>query len=276
MWGSSYLWISSALDGLRPTAIAFVRIALGAALLLCVPAARRARIVREDWGRMVLLGALWIALPLTLFPIAQRSVSSSVAGMLTGAQPVFAAAIAGLLLRRAPGGRAIAGIAAGFAGVAAIAASASGDGTGSTTVGALLVILAVACYGLSINLAVPLQQRYGSLAVILRALLVALVLTLPAGVIGLAESHPTLGSVAAMVPLGPLSTGAAYVAFASLAGRAGAARGSVAIYFVPVVALVLGVVVSGDDVHPAGVAGVALVVLGAWATGSAARRPVRE
>jgi hypothetical protein len=42
------------------------------------------------------------------------------------------------------------------------------------------------------------------------------------------------------------------------------------------VALVLGVVVSGDDVHPAGVAGVALVVLGAWATGSAARRPVRE
>jgi drug/metabolite transporter (DMT)-like permease len=274
MWGSSYLWMSFALDGLPPTAIALGRIVLGAALLCCVPAARRARIAREDWPRIVLLGALWMALPLTLFPIAQESVSSSVAGMITGAQPIFAAAIAALLLRRAPVPRAIAGMLVGFAGVAAIAVSASGDGDGSSTVGALLVILAVACYGLSINLAVPLQQRYGSLAVILRALIVAVVLTLPQGIVGLAESHPTLGSVSAMVPLGLLSTGVGYVAFASLAGRAGAARGSVAIYMVPVVALALGVIVEGDPVHPAGIAGVVLVILGAWATGSAsARRP---
>ena len=50
--------------------------------------------------------------------------------------------------------------------------------------GASLVILAVVCYGLAVNLAVLLQQRHGALPVLLRAQLAALVLLLPFGLWG--------------------------------------------------------------------------------------------
>jgi drug/metabolite transporter (DMT)-like permease len=136
-------------------------------------------------------------------------------------------------------------------------------------VGALLVLIAVACYALSTNVAVPLQQRYGALPVILRSLLVALALLAIPGVISLAASDPSAGSLAAMLPLGLLSTGVSYVAFTALVGRVGATRGAVAVYFVPVVAIVLGVSLEGEAAAPLALAGTAAVLAGAWLTSRA-------
>ena len=91
--------------------------------------------------------------------------------------------------------------------------------------GASLVILAVLCYGLALNLAVPLQQRHGALPVLLRAQLAALVLLLPFGLWGLAGSRFAWGPVLAMVPLGVLGTGVAFVLMTILVGRVGGPRG---------------------------------------------------
>ena len=74
-----------------------------------------------------------------------------------------------------------------------------------------------------------------------------------------------------MLPLGMLSTGLAYVLMTTLVGRVGAARGSVATYFIPVVAIVLGVGVLGEELAPAAVAGTALVLAGAWLASRAER-----
>ena len=129
-----------------------------------------------------------------------------------------------------------------------------------------VAFLAVLCYGLALNLAVPLQQRHGALPVLLRAQLAALVLLLPFGLWGLAGSRFAWGPVLAMVPLGVLGTGVAFVLMTILVGRVGGPRGAVATYFIPVVAIVLGVLLLGERVAPAAVAGTALVVAGAWLT----------
>ena len=47
-WGSAYLWIAIGLEALDPGLIACVRVALGAAALFLLPAARH-RIGRRDW-----------------------------------------------------------------------------------------------------------------------------------------------------------------------------------------------------------------------------------
>jgi len=52
----------------------------------------------------------------------------------------------------------------------------------------------------------------------------------------------------------------------TLVGRAGGTRGSVAIYFVPIVAIALGVLVLGETIVPLALVGTGLVVLGAWIT----------
>jgi drug/metabolite transporter (DMT)-like permease len=52
----------------------------------------------------------------------------------------------------------------------------------------------------------------------------------------------------------------------TLVGRVGGPRGAVATYFIPVVAIVLGVLLLDERVAAAAVAGTALVVGGAWLT----------
>jgi drug/metabolite transporter (DMT)-like permease len=264
IWGSSFLFIDLGLEALQPGVIAVVRVALGVAALALVPAARRP-IGPGDRARVAFLGVIWAGLPLLLFPVAQQWIDSSVAGMLNGAVPLAGAAWAVVLLRRPlPRVQAI-GLLVGFAGVLAISWPQV-QGSRATTLGASLVVLAVLCYGLAVNLAVPLQQRYGALPVLLRAQLAALVLLVPFGLWGLGGSTFEWGPVLAMVPLGVLGTGVAFVLMTTLVGRVGGPRGAVATYFIPVVAIVLGVVVLDERVAAAAVAGTALVVAGAWLT----------
>jgi drug/metabolite transporter (DMT)-like permease len=276
MWGSSFLWIAIGLEAFRPALIALVRIALGATALSLFPRSR-APVAREDWPRIVLLALVWTAIPLLLFPIAQdMGVSSSAAGMINGAVPLFAALFAAILLRRLPGRIQITGLVAGFAGVAVISVASAGDGSGSA-LGTVLALLATVLYGLAANITVPLQQRYGALPVIFRSLLVALVVVLPFGVAGIPGSRWAWPSALAMLVLGVFGTGLAYVASSTLLGRAGSTRGPVQIYFIPVVALALGVGVRGEEVQPIALAGIGLVLVGAWLTSRRERRgdPVR-
>jgi drug/metabolite transporter (DMT)-like permease len=264
IWGSSFMLIDIALDSMRPGVVAAARVLLGAGALALVPAARRS-IGREDLPRIALLGLLWIGIPMSLFPIAQQWIDSSVAGMLNGAMPLMAAAWAAILLRRAPGRLQISGLVIGFAGVVAIS-WAQIQGSSATIRGTLLVLLAITLYGLSANLAVPLQQRYGALPLLLRAQMSALVIVVPFGAFQLEGSSLSLSAAAALIPLGVLGTGLAFVLMATLVGRVGGARGSVAIYFVPVVAMVLGVAFLDETIALSAIAGTALVLTGAWLT----------
>jgi drug/metabolite transporter (DMT)-like permease len=264
IWGSSFLFIDLALEAFRPGVIALARVALGAAALALVPASRRA-VDRQDMPRVALLGLVWMVGPLVLFPVAQQWIDSSVAGMLNGAVPLFGAAWAVVLLRRPLGRTQTLGLVVGFAGVVAISWPEV-QGSRATTLGAALVVFAVLLYGLSVNLAVPLQQRYGALPVLLRAQLAALVLLVPFGLWSLPGSRLELGAALAMLPLGILGTGLAFALMTTLVGRVGGPRGAVATYFIPVVAIALGVVFLDERVAPAALVGTALVLGGAWLT----------
>lgn len=264
IWGASFLFIDLGLDALRPGVVALARLLLGASTLALVPRARRP-VAREDLGRIALLGVTWMGLPLILFPVAQQWIDSAVAGMINGAVPLTAAAWSVVLLRRLPGRAQLIGLVIGFAGVVAISWPEL-QLSRTTALGALLVLAAVTLYGFSVNIAVPLQQRYGSLPVLLRAQLAALVVVLPFGLWSLPGSRWEWTSVLAMVPLGVLSTGLAFVLMTTLVGRVGASRGSLAIYFVPIVAILLGVLVRGETVLPLALVGCALVLAGAALT----------
>ncbi len=262
IWGSSFVFMAIGLDSFQPGVVTLLRVSIGAFTLALVPKAR-VGIDREDRLRVFGLGVIWIGIPLTIFPIAQQWIDSSVAGMLNGAVPIMAAAWATLLLRQLPGWRQLVGIGIGFVGVVAISAPELVDSS-ATAFGSMLVIVAVVLYGLSTNLVVPLQQKYGSLPVLFNAQLAALVIVIPFGLIQIPGSTWAWPSALAMIPLGALGTGLAFVLMATLVGRVGGPRGSISIYFVPVVAIVLGVVVRGDSIEPAAIAGTALVLVGAW------------
>jgi len=264
IWGSSFLFIEIGLEHFGPGVVAFGRVAIGALTLSLLPRSRRP-VDRADLPRVALLGLFWMAAPLLLIAIGQQWIDSSLAGMVNGALPIFATVTAAILLRRLPAGRQLAGIAIGFAGVVAVLWPATHDAD-ATALGAGLVLLAVLCYGVAVNLAVPLQQRYGALPVLVRAQLFALVLLVPAAVVSLPSTEFAWSSTLAVVVLGCFGTGLAFVAMTTLVGRVGATRGSVAIYFLPVVAIALGVAFRDETVAAISLVGTGLVLAGAYLT----------
>lgn len=261
IWGSSFLLTAVALDSFQPGLITWLRVGLGAVSLWLVPAAR-APLARADRPRLVALSLLWVAVPFTLFPLAQQWISSGLTGLLNGALPIFATTIGAVMLRRLPGRAQALGLAVGFAGVAAIAAPSLA--TGSTeALGVLLALAAVSCYGFAINIAAPLTQRYGALPVMARMLCLASLWTAPLGLVALEGSSFTWGAGAAVAALGLLGTGLAFVLMGRLVSRVGSARASVATYLIPVVSLVLGAVFLDERVRALSVAGICLVIAGA-------------
>lgn len=267
IWGSSFLFIALGLEHLTPAQVAFLRISLGTGALALLPKAR-AHVPRADMPRVALLGLMWIGIPFMLFPVAQQWIDSSLAGMINGGVPLWAALVATLVARRLPPRGVLLGLAAGFAGIVLIGVPTLDTG-GSTAAGAGLILLATVMYGISLNIAVPLQRAHGSLPVMLRAQGVAALFTLPFAAAGAGEATFGLGSLLAVAALGVFGTGIALALMATLAGRVGAARGSVAIYLVPIVAIILGAVFRSEDIHPLSLVGTGLVILGAWVTSRA-------
>ena len=258
------MFMAVGLEAFEPGVVTLARVGLGSVALAVIPRSRRP-IERADRSRVAVLGIIWIAIPLSLFPIAQQWIDSSVAGMINGAVPITGAIWAALLLRRLPGRRQLLGIAIGFIGVVAIFLPELQDSS-ATALGASLVALAIVLYGLAANMAVPLQQKYGALPVLLRAQLWAMTLVVPIGLVQIPGSTWEWDAALAMIPLGVLGTGLAFVLMTTLVGRVGGTRGTVAIYFVPVVAVALGVIVRGEDIAPLALVGTAMVLLGAWVT----------
>ena len=80
----------------------------------------------------------------------------------------------------------------------------------------------------------------------------------------LPSSEFAWSSTLAVAVLGSFGTGLAFVAMTTLVGRVGATRGSVAIYFLPVVAIALGVVFRDETVAAISLVGTGLVLAGAY------------
>jgi drug/metabolite transporter (DMT)-like permease len=273
IWGASFLFIAEGLDAMAPNGVTFTRVAIGFLTLSFVPAARRP-ILRSDLWPTAALGILWLAFPLSMFPIAEQHVSSALTGMLNGATPLFAAVVATLVARRLPARAVLAGLGVGFLGtvITAMPGVDGSSGSPEQAVGIGLIVAALASYGVAINLARPLQQRNGALPVIWRSLGVAVILTAPLGAPALARASWSWRSLAAMFLLGAFGTAIAPVLAATAAGRLGATRAAATTFLMPVVALILGITIRGERVQLLSVAGAAVCLAGAWIIRNATRK----
>jgi drug/metabolite transporter (DMT)-like permease len=271
IWGSSFFLIAEGLESFEPFLVTWLRIMFGLLVVACVPATREP-VPRAAWPRLAVLGVVWVAIPLSLFPLAEQRVSSSVTGMLNGATPIFTAIIAALIVRRLPPGRQIVGLVAGLAGIVLIAAPTWSDDGGSSAAGVLMILVALSCYGLAYNLAGPVQRTLGSMPVTGRVLAVAFVLLAPLGIAAIDGSRFTWGSALAVVALGVFGTGVAYVLMASNTGRYGGTRASTTTYLIPGVAILLGIAFRGESVEWVALAGCAIALAGAYLVNTAVRR----
>jgi drug/metabolite transporter (DMT)-like permease len=275
IWGSSFLFIRVAVEHMPPSAVVFGRTLLGAAFLVPVAAKGRAfRGMRQGIVALVMVTLLDMAAPAFLTAWGEQHVSSSVAGILTATDPLFTAVLALWLIRsEVPGRKRLAGLVIGFAGVIALL-GIDFRGNAVELLGAGAVLLSALGYA---GAALIYRRWLADVpAVGVTALMTAissLAFLAPAAV-NLPRQVPPASSILALVTLGIINTGVAYWLFYLLIDQAGAATASVITYVMPVIALVLGVGLLGEQLTIGAIAGLILIGLGAWLATS--RQPPRS
>lgn len=265
IWGSSFLWIAIAIDHVAVTVVPLARCAFGAGALLLFPAARR-RFRREHLGLFAVTGLVWMAVPFLLYPVAERTVNTSITGMINGGLPVMTTLVTALFTRRVPSRLRVAAVSIGALGIAMISLASLGDDSGADVTGILLLLLALVCYAVAVNIARPLQEAYGAMPTMLWITVFGMVWSIPLGVVGSFDSEFTWGAVGALFALGFVGTGLAFAMYGVLLHRAGPVRGMIGIFFTPVVGLVLGVTFRDDELHAIAVVGMLVVIVGAALT----------
>lgn len=269
-WGSSFLLIAVAIEFVDPAVVPFGRSMIGCLVLTIFPGARD-RIPREHWPRIAMLGLVWMAIPFWLFPLAELTVTSGIAGMINGGLPVVMACVTAIWVRRLPSVRRLAAITIGFVGIFAISLPAirtkSPDGNAIADLkGMVLLFVAVFCYAIGANLARPLQAIYTPARLLARVQFSAALWTLPFALLGLSKSQFSWTALAAIFALGVIGTGFAFVAFGTLLERAGLARAMIPTYFTPVVGLLLGAFFRNEHIATLSVVGMFIVIVSAWLT----------
>ena len=125
LWGSVFLWIKISGYGFSPVEMVFVRLVLGAAVLMAIGLSRGQRPPRDRTllGHMAVAALLGNAIPWLLFAQGEVSGSSNVAGIISGTGPVWTLGAAVLLgSEKRLGAARILGMAVGLLGVVLVAA----------------------------------------------------------------------------------------------------------------------------------------------------------
>ena len=264
-WGSSFLLIKIAIRDFDSSVIPLGRTAFGAAALLLIPSARK-RIAKEHWPRLLALGFVWMAFPFLLYPLAEETVSSAITGMMNGGLPVVVTVVTAIWVGSVPSPRRILAVLVGFSGIALIAVPSIREGSTADAKGISLLLMALLSYAVAINLARPLQAIYSPATLMLHVELVALAMSLPYGLWGMSQSTFAWHALGALALLGVLGTGFAFVLFALLTKRTGAVRSMIPTYFTPIVGAILGKVFNSEPLLWISVAGMLIVIIGAWLT----------
>ena len=246
-WGSSFLLIDIIIRDAPATFVPFGRSFFGMVALFFVPGSRQ-KIDRRHQPRLLILGLIWMALPFLLFPLAEQTVASSIAGMMNGALPVVVAIITAIWVRKAPSLQRIFAVVVGFIGIFLIAAPSIRDGGSADVKGIVYLTLALLCYAVGLNIARPLQAIYSPATLMLRVVALSTLLSAPLGIVALRSTTFSIGMIGATVFLGALGSGFAFLLFGTLLKRTGPVRSMIPTYFTPIVGTFLGVLFNDEKI----------------------------
>jgi drug/metabolite transporter (DMT)-like permease len=272
-WGIPYFFIKLALVDVSPLCLAWSRITLGA--LVLVPVAwRRGAIqaaLHHQWA-ILAFAITELVVPFSLIAVAERSLSSSVTGVLVATVPLTVVIIAPLFeVREALSARRLLGLLVGLAGVVVLLGfdTVSGPGQWLAVAGLLIAVIGYAAGPLVVQRYLTGVDEIGAVAV---SLGVASAILLPFAMATLPPHLPSALSIMSISILGLISTAGAMLLYFFLIHAAGAARASVVAYVSPAIAALLGVLVLQEHFGVSMAVGLMLILLGsALGSGTADR-----
>jgi drug/metabolite transporter (DMT)-like permease len=261
----------------QPFALVFLRAFLACVVLvpaMLIRVGRRGlRQARDRWMVLLVLGAVNTALPFLLFAWAETRITSSLAGILQAAGPIFTVILAYVFLHERLGGFALAGVGVGALGVVLLVGAPGGGGA----LAALAVVLAAFGYACGAVLTAATLSDTEPIVIAAGACIVATALTAPVGVSQLPSAVPGWKETGSLLLLGLVGTGVAYIMSFALIRSAGPSRMMLVTYTIPACAVLYGWLLLGESLRVVDLVGLAVILAGvtlaARGTRAAARDP---
>ena len=268
VWGCSFIFIKLGLEFLTPIGVAFGRVSLGALTLVLWARFKRIALPKDRmmWLHLWVISLLLNVIPGILFALAETEVTSILAGIINAVTPLMTLLAIMIAFREEkPKNYQVAGLLMGFLGVLTVLGA--WQGLGDNPASAVVALLcAVACYGISFpysrKFVLPKKLQAESLAA--GQLIMGTFTLLPLYLIdGIAEDKYAMAPVLAMLALGILGSGFAYIWNFKIMEAAGSAIASTVTYVTPVVAVIVGIIFLGEEVTWYEPVGGLIVLLGA-------------
>ena len=268
VWGCSFIFIKLGLEFLTPFGVAFVRCALGAITLLIVVKLMRINLPKEKstWYKLWVVAMLLNVAPGILFAYAQLHVTSVLAGIINATTPLATLGVMLIAFREEKlKAEQIYGLLLGGLGVMVVLGIWQGIGDNQLT-GVIALLIAVTCYGISFPYSkrniIPLGLKPEAAAT--TQLIMAAITLLPFYLYdGISQNNYRPVNIFAMLALGILGSGFAYIWNFSIIAAAGSSIASSVTYLTPVVAVFVGWLFLGEVIVWHEPVGALLVILGA-------------
>jgi len=269
MWGSAFMFIKIGVATVPPATLVAGRLVLGAAILYAVMRAQGLALPPPGrcWLAFAALATIGNCVPFYLITWGQQFIDSALAGILMAVMPLATLVFAHFLVagERLTATRAL-GFTVGFAGIMVLMGPAALAGLGGSLIKAMAqaaVLAGALCYAANAIIArhsIATDFLVASTGV----LIVASALMVPVALVGDRPwmLAPSVSSTAAIVWLGIGPTALATLLYFRLIAAAGPTFMAIVNYLSPMVALLAGVALLGEQPGTAAVAGLALILLG--------------
>ena len=268
IWGASFMFQRVAAPEFGALALAEMRLALGALVLLPFLWRSRQMFPARVWPMLALLGAINSAVPFALFAYAAQRAPAGIGAICNAMAVLFTALIAFLFYGEKIGLRRGVALFAGFAGVVVLASAKTAGA--SVGMAVLAGTGAALLYGIGANLIRSRLVGMPPIAVAAVTLGCASLELLPFALMHWPETMPTTRAWLSTLALGALCTGAAYAIYYRLIVRIGAARAVTVTYLVPLFAVAWAWLLLGEPLTlPMAIA--ATLILGSVAFSQKAR-----
>ena len=254
LWGSNFMFIKLGVAGVPPATLVATRLVIGAVILIAVIRAMGYIFppVGRAWLPYVVLAVIGNCMPFWFITWGQKSIDSALAGVLMAIMPLTTLLLAHFFVAGEHMTRyRVAGFLLGFMGIVVLMGPAALDGLGGSPIeilAQLSVLAGALCYavnGVIIRVALKGEVMVASAAIIA----IAAVISVP---VALAVDQPwrldpswTAVSILAWIGIGP--TAIATLVHLKLIGSAGPTFMSLVNYCIPVVALLVGVALLGEE-----------------------------
>ena len=255
IWGSSFLFMRIAAAELGALPTAALRVAIASAFLWPLLQLRgQTALLRQHCRPVLFVGVLNSGIPFALYSFAVMHISTGLSSILNATVPLFGALVAWAWLGDRPGLSRSLGLAIGFGGILLLAGGQVGQQSTAAGLSPLWAVLAclcaTTCYALSASYAKKHLPPLPALVTATGSQIGATcALALPA--LWWHPGHwPSLKTCAALLALGVLCSGLAYILYFRLIERAGPARALTVTYLVPVFAVGYGVLALGETLSP--------------------------